>query len=61
MIYDHFQSTRAFDTAQGLSDFLNICSQNDDVQDFDKRWDQIQSGTTEMSLEKVLEGLNENR
>ena len=39
MIHDHFQSTGAFDTAQGLSDLFNVCSQNDDVQDFDTRWD----------------------
>ena len=41
MIYVDFLSTEAHDTAQGLSDLFNICSQNDDVQDFDTRCDQI--------------------
>ena len=41
MIYGHFQSTAACDAAQGLSDLFNTCLQNDDVQDFDTRCDQI--------------------
>ena len=35
MTHEHFQSTGAYDTAQGLSDLFNICLKNDDVQDFD--------------------------
>ena len=41
MIYGHFQSTGAYDTAHGLSESFSICLQHDDVQDFDTRWDQI--------------------
>ena len=55
MIYGHFQSTGVYDTAQGLSDLFSICSQDDDVQDFDTRWDQILSGTSEMPPENILE------
>ena len=58
MIYGHFQSTGAHDTAQGLSDLCSICLQDDDVQDFDARTDQILLGTSEMPPENVLEGLN---
>ena len=57
MIYDHFQAIGACDAAQGLSDLFNICLQSDDVQDFDTRWDQILSGTSEIPHENVLEGL----
>ena len=39
MIYEHFGATGA---AKGLSDLFNIRPQNDDVQDFDPRWDQAQ-------------------
>ena len=39
VIYGHFQSTGAHDTAEGLSDLCSICLQDDDVQDFDARWD----------------------
>ena len=61
MIFGHFQSTGAYDIAQGLSGLFSICLQDDDVQDFDTRWDQILSGTTEMPPEKVLEGLLQER
>ena len=43
------------------SDLFNICLHNDDVQDFDARWDQILSGTSEMLPENVLEGLHRNK
>ena len=52
MIYGHFPTTGA-----GLSDLFNICLQNDDVQGFDRRGDQILLGTSEMPPESVLEGL----
>ena len=44
LIHGHFQSTGAYDTAHGLSDLFSICLKDDDVQDFDSRWDQIKSG-----------------
>ena len=36
-IYGHFQSTRAYDTAQGLSDLFSICSQDDDHPKFQSK------------------------
>ena len=60
MIYGHFQSTGAYDTAQGLSDLFSICLQNDTVQDFDTRWDQILWGPSEMPPENVAEGFYKN-
>ena len=61
MVYSHLQSTGAYDAAQGLSDLFIICIRNDDVQDFDTRWEQILEGTSEMPPENVLEGLCRNR
>ena len=61
MIYGHLQSTGACDTAKGLSDLFSICLQDDDVKDFDTRWDQILLGTSEMPPENVLEGLQRKR
>ena len=46
MIYDHFQATGASDAAQDLSDLFNVCLHDDDVQDFDTRWDQILLATS---------------
>ena len=39
MIYQYFRATGAYDAAQGLSYLFAICLPNDDVQDFDVRWD----------------------
>ena len=39
MIYEHFRATGAYEAVQGLSDLFSIRLQNDDVQDFDVRWD----------------------
>ena len=57
MIYGHFQLIGSCDTAQGLSDLFSVCLQDDDVQDFDTRWDRILLGTSEMPPENGLEGL----
>ena len=40
MICEHFRATAACEAVQGLSDLFNIRLQNDDVLDFDTRWDQ---------------------
>ena len=40
MSYKHVRATGAHEAVQGLSDLFNIHLQNDDVQDFDVRWDQ---------------------
>ena len=61
MICGYFQSTGAKDTAESLSDLFSICLQDDDVQDFDTRWDQILLRTSEMPPENVFEGLYRNR
>ena len=57
MICDHFQATRAYDTAQCLSDLFNICPHDDDVQDFGTRWNQVLLVTSETPEESVLGGL----
>ena len=54
-------STGAYDAADGLSDLFHICPQEDDVQDFDTRRDQILLGTSERHPESVLQGLSTNK
>ena len=56
MIYEHFRATGAHEAAQALSDLFNFRFQNDDVQDFDTRWDQALLAASETPTEKVLEG-----
>ena len=43
-------------TKQGLSDLFKKRLQNDDVQDFDARWDQALLSASEIPTEIVLEG-----
>ena len=59
LIYEHFRATGACEAVQGLSDLFNIRMQNDNVQDFDVRWDQALLSAIETPTEMVLEGLNQ--
>ena len=56
MIYEHFRSTGAYEAVQGHSDLFNTRVQNDDVQDFDVRWDQALLSAHERLADTVLEG-----
>ena len=61
LIYEHFRATGAYDAVQGLSDLFNIRLQNDNVQDFDVRWDQALLSASETPTEMVLEGLYKSK
>ena len=61
MIYGHFRATGAYEAAQGLSDLYNVRLQNDDVQDFDTRWDQAPLSSSGVPTEMVLEGLYKSK
>ena len=39
MIYEYFRATGAYDAVHGPSNLFNLRLQNDDIQDFDARWD----------------------
>ena len=41
MIYDYFRVTGAHDTVLACADFFSITLRNDNVQEFDTRWDEI--------------------
>ena len=55
MIYEYFRATRAYAVVQGLSDPFKIRRQDDDVQDFDTRWDQSLREGSETHTETGLE------
>ena len=57
MIYESFRATGAYEAVQGLSDLFSIRLQNDDVQDFDVRWDQALLSASDMPSDVILEGL----
>ena len=48
MICEHFRATEAYEAVQGLSDLFSVRLQNDDVQDFDVRWDQALLSASDM-------------
>ena len=53
MIYDNFRVTGAHDTVLDYADLFSITLRNDDVQEFDTRWDKILSSMNEMPLDDV--------
>ena len=48
MIYEYFLATGAYEAVQGLSILFAISLQNDNVQDFDVRWDHAPLPASEM-------------
>ena len=54
---EYFRATGAYEAAQGLADSATLSLQNDDVQDFDVRWDHALLSVSEMLSLAILEGL----
>ena len=61
MIFEFFRATVAFEDVQGLADLFTKNLQNDDVQDFDVRWDHALLTVGEMSSPSILEGLYKSK
>ena len=61
MIYEHFRATGAYEAVQVLSDLFGVRLRNDDVQDFDVRWDQALLSASEIPTDVVLEGLYKSK
>ena len=61
MIYERFRATEAHEAVQGLSTLFALSLQNDDVQDFDVRWDHALLSVSEMPLDVMLEGLYKSK
>ena len=57
MIYDYFPVTGAHDTVLDQADLFTISHRNDDVQEFDTRWDEILLSMTKITPDDVLESL----
>ena len=54
MIYEYFRATGAYEAVQGLANLFNLRLQNDDVQDFDTRWDQALQAASEIITEQCV-------
>ena len=57
MIYDNFRATGAHDTVLDYADLLSVSLRNDDVPDFDTRWDEVLLSTSKIPPDDVLENL----
>ena len=61
MIYEYFRATGSYEAVQGLADLFTMSLQNDDVQDFDVRWDHALLTAGEMPSDAILEGLYKSK
>ena len=57
MIYDYFRVTGAHGTVLDYADFFSITLRNDNVQEFDTRWDEILLSMAEIPSDDILECL----
>ena len=55
MIYDYFRATDARHTVLDYADLLAVTLRNDDVQEFDTRWDEILLSMSKIPTDDVLE------
>ena len=55
MIYDYFWVTGVHDTVLDYADLFSVTLRNDDVQEFDTRWDEILLSVTKIPPDDVLE------
>ena len=56
-MYDYFRTAGSYDEIQGLSGLFNIRLENDDIQDFDLRWEQALLSASDLPSNKIVESL----
>ena len=57
LIYDHFRVTGSHDSVENYTDLSTIVLRNDDIQEFDSKWDGILLSMTKIPHDDILEGL----
>ena len=57
MIYDYFRVTGVHDSVENYADLFTISLRNDDIQEFDSKWDGILLSVTKIPHDDILEGL----
>ena len=58
---EYFRVTGANDSVENYSDLFTIVLRNDDIQDFDSKWDGILLSMTQTPSDDILEGLRKLR
>ena len=57
LIYDQFRVTGANDSVESYADLFTTSLRNDDIQEFDSKWDGILLSMTKIPPDDILEGL----
>ena len=57
LIYDYFRVTGIHDSVENYADLLTISLRNDDIQEFDSKWDGFLLSLTKIPPYDILEGL----
>ena len=55
--YEYFRVTGANDSVENFADLHTIALRNDNVQEFDTKWDEILLSMTKIPSDDILEGL----
>ena len=57
LIYDYFRVIGIHDSVENYADLFTISLRNDDIQEFDSKWDGILLSMTKIPLDDILESL----
>ena len=57
MIYEYFRVTGSHDSVENYTDLFTIVLRNDDIKEFDSKWDGILLSMTKIPHDDILEGL----
>ena len=57
LIYEQFRVTGTHDSVENYTDLFTIALRNDDIQEFDSKWDGILLSMTKIPPDDILEGL----
>ena len=57
LIYDYFSVTGSHDSVENYADLFTISLRNDEIQEFDSKWDGILLSMTKIPPDDILEGL----
>ena len=57
MTYDYFRETGAHDTVLDYADLFSFTLHDDNIQEFDTRWDEVQLSMSKIPSADVLESL----
>ena len=55
MIHDYFRGTGAHDTVLDYADLFSVSLHDDNIQEFDTRWDEILSSMTKIPSDDIFE------